>query len=241
MGMVSVAEAARLLGVGVPRIHQRIRDGSLPAQRLGSQWVIDELALLHLRERSAPGRPWSARSAWAVIALIEGDDEALAQLAGVERSRARDRLRELLQSVRRPPRSEEAVRQVAAELRLRFRNRAEMLARRAVPADLDDVRDDARWQASVRAEDSGIGSHDVVGYLRPQDVADVQRMHLLVPAASDGDANVHVYVLPPDQAAYPDSRLRLAADLADRRGPREEARAVELLIELASEQERVAR
>lgn len=48
MARVSVAEAARRLGVGVPRIHQRIADGSLRAERLGSQWVVDELSLLQV-------------------------------------------------------------------------------------------------------------------------------------------------------------------------------------------------
>ena len=42
MGAVSVAQAAERLGVSVPRIHQRIADGSLSAERIGFQWVVDE-------------------------------------------------------------------------------------------------------------------------------------------------------------------------------------------------------
>ena len=41
--------------------------------------------------------------------------------------------------------------------------------------------------------------------------------------------------IPDEQYAYPGSRLRLAADLAEHRGPREEARAAELVHELALE------
>jgi hypothetical protein len=69
------------------------------------------------------------------------------------------------------------------------------------------------------------------GYL-PADKVDVMsRDYLLVPA--DSDANVVIHALPQGQKAYPDSKLLLAADLADRRGPREELRAAELLREVA--------
>ena len=73
MGAVSVAQAAERLGVSVPRIHQRIADGSLSAERIGSQWAVDERSLLRIQERSKAGRPYSARSAWAVIAASEDD------------------------------------------------------------------------------------------------------------------------------------------------------------------------
>lgn len=71
---VSVAEAAKRLSVGVPRIHQRIADCSLRAERIGSQWVFGELSLLRVVESKAPGRPLSARSAWTLIALAEGGE-----------------------------------------------------------------------------------------------------------------------------------------------------------------------
>lgn len=234
MAMVSVAEAAQRLGVGVPRIHQRIRDGSLRAERLGSQWVVDELSLVRAAELKKPGRPLSARSAWALIALSEDDVPALDELAAAEFSRARSRLRELLSLVDRAPRSEDAVRRVASSLRLRFRNRAAVVARQGAPVDLDVLREDPRWCALVRPSASGIASRDVFGYLRAEDVAAVEREHLLMPARAGDEGNVQILVLPDGQNAYPDSALRLAADLADQRGPREERRAVELLGEVAA-------
>lgn len=88
MGFLSVAQAAERLGVGVSRIHQRIADRPVEAQLIGSQWVVDELSVLRVAERSRPGRPLSARSAWAVIALAERDHAALAALAPVERARS---------------------------------------------------------------------------------------------------------------------------------------------------------
>jgi excisionase family DNA binding protein len=88
MASVSVAEAAQQFGVGAARIHQRIADGSLRAERIGSQWVVDEVSLLRIAERRKPGRPLSARSVWAVVALAEHDEETFAELAPVERTRA---------------------------------------------------------------------------------------------------------------------------------------------------------
>jgi excisionase family DNA binding protein len=233
MGNVSVAEAAKRLGVGVSRIHQRIADGSLRAERIGSQWVVDELSLLRVAEHKEPGRPLSARSAWAIIALVEGDEEALAALAPAERTRAKARLGELLSLVAKAPKSEQDVRQVASVLRLMFRSRSERLSRQAAVADLPKLREDPRWKSLVSPAASGIASVDVAGYLAASDVQSLSREYLLMPV--DADANVVLHVLPEGQKAYADSRLRLAVDLADQRGPREELRSAELLHELAVE------
>lgn len=232
-----MSEAAKRLGVGVPRIHQRIADGSLRAERIGSQWVVDELSLLRAAERQSPGRPLSARSAWALIALAEGDDEALVTLAPSERRRAKARLSKLLALVAKAPKSEDGVRQVASALRSLFRNRAERRSYKAAIGDLPSVRDDPRWESVLSSRASGIASHDVDGYLSPEDVDSFVRDYLLMPA--DVDANVVLHVLPAGHKAYADSKLMLAADLAEHRGPREELRAAELLNEVAEEQKSV--
>ncbi len=233
---LSVAEAAKRLGVGVPRVHQRIADGSLSAERIGSQWVIDELSLLRIAERKEPGRPLSARSAWAIVALAERDENALAALASAERSRAKARLGEVFALVARAPRSERDVRRVASALRLMFRNRANRLCFRAADADLPQLREDPRWQSVIRPGASGIASLHVEGYLSDADVDPVAREFLLVPA--DAEANVVIHVVPPGRVSYPGSKLLLAADLADWRSPREELRAAELLREVALERRR---
>ena len=235
MANVSVAEAAKRLGVGVPRIHQRIADGSLRAERIGSQWVVDELSLLRVAERNEPGRPLSARSAWAIIALAEGDSEALAALAPAERARAKVRLEALLNLVAKPPKAEADVRRIALALRLLFRNRAVRDIRKAAVADLPNVREDPRWESIASPAVSGIASPDVDGYLAAGDVEPLSREFLLMSA--NNDANVVIHVLPEGQSAYPESRLLLAADLAEQRGPRDELRAAELLREVAEERE----
>lgn len=236
MANLSVAEAAQRLGVGIPRIHQRIADGSLRAERIGSQWVVDELSLIRVAERKEPGRPLSARSAWAIVALAEGDDEALARLAPSERARAKARLDDLLSLVAKPPKVEADMRRIASALRLMFRNRAGRVLRKAADADLPGLREDVRWQSLANPAVSGIASSVLDGYLVASDLDPLSRAFLLVPA--DRDANVVIHVLPKGQSAYPDSKLLLAADLADQRGPREELRAAELLREVAAEVER---
>jgi excisionase family DNA binding protein len=231
MALMSVAEAAQRLGVGVPRIHQRIADGSLRAERIGSQWAVDELSLLQVAERRSPGRPLSPRSAWALIALSVGDVAALADLAPSERSRAAARLAELFGAARRVPRSEREVRRGAAMLRQRFRNRADRVLLKAADADLAGLRADGRWESVLSPAVSGIASGEVEGYLVNEHFKPLSDDFLLVPA--DRDANVIAHVLPAGQRSYPDSLLLLAADLSEHRGPREERRAVELLREIA--------
>lgn len=234
---VSVTEAARRLGVSVPRIHQRIADGSLRAERVGSQWVVDELSLLRVAERRAPGRPLSARSAWALIAMAEGEGEVLAELASVERARAGARLEKLLASVIARPQREADMRRTAFELRSMLGKRASRVLRKAADADLVGLRQDVRWQSLISPAASGIATLDVEGYLAASDLEPLTEDFLLMPAS--GDANVVIHVLPEGQNAYPRSKLQLAADLSERRGPREEARAAELLREIADARQEV--
>jgi excisionase family DNA binding protein len=233
MPAVSVAQAAQRLGVSVPRIHQRIADGSLVAERIGSQWVVDERSLLRVQERSKPGRPHSARSAWAVIAVSEKDRDRMRPGGPAASARARMQLKRLLEPAEMPASGEEAVGDLAVSLRSMFRNRARRQLLRAAPADLADLRADDRWALLVDLGAGGIASADIDGYLGESDVDGVVRDYLLVEAASD--ANVVLHVIPDVQYPYPESRLRLAADLAEHRGPREEARAAELMHELAME------
>jgi len=56
MSLMSVKEAARKLDVTVGRVHQLIQSGRLPAEKLGSQYVI-RLEDLKLVETRKAGRP----------------------------------------------------------------------------------------------------------------------------------------------------------------------------------------
>lgn len=227
MGSMSVAQAAERLGVSVPRIHQRIADGSLLAERIGSQWVVDERSLLRVQERRKAGRPLSARSAWAVIAA------SASSLGPAGSARVQQQLDRLLEPAAKLVADEESVRDLAVSLRSALRNRAQRRLFRAAPADLADLRGDKRWAMLVDLGASGIASTDVEGYLGESYVDGLLKDYLLVD--DDRDPNVILHVFPAGQDPYRDSKLRLAADLAEHRGPREEARAAELLHELAVE------
>ncbi len=56
MDLLTVQDTAKRLGVSVPRVHQLISEKRLPAQKLGSQYVIKE-SDLQLVEHRPTGRP----------------------------------------------------------------------------------------------------------------------------------------------------------------------------------------
>jgi hypothetical protein len=132
--------------------------------------------------------------------------------------------------------TEALVRSQASLLRSWLRNRAARRLYRASPLDLPDLRADERVLLSgLSHPQSGIASGDLVeGYVRAGDLDPLVQAYLLIPVAA-GAAPVILHVMP---AEAPDDLrdiplLLLAADLAEHRGPREEARAAELLRELA--------
>jgi excisionase family DNA binding protein len=259
MGQISVREAAHRLGVGERRIRQRIAEGSLPAEWVGRQWVIDERSLGPLDDRRNPGRPLAARSAWAVIAAASAAVDAAAPrprrpdaarwldgLAADERYRARKRMRNLLghasDAVGEGAAAEAEVAEAAAQIRVLLGGRAERVLLRASPRDLADLRDDDRMSiAGLSSPSSGIVSGDVVeGYLEAEHVAPVIGDYLLDPVPHEDEANVVLHVVAGDvvsevPALWRDAgalSILVAADLAELRRPREQARAVELMAAL---------
>ena len=78
MSMLGVAEAAVMLDVSPRRVRQMLADGVLAGERVGQAWVIgsEQLHQAGHRRREA-GRPWSAASAWAVLAMADGEKPIL--------------------------------------------------------------------------------------------------------------------------------------------------------------------
>lgn len=253
MGRLSVAEAAERLGVGVPRVHQRIADGSLLAERVGSQWILDEADVARVDQHGA-GRPLSARSAWHLLLAAEadlpaegraassgglaggGDGDAwgrerpgaadlLRELAAPARSQARRRLRELLQA---DP--------AAERVRALLRRRAERRTYRASPRDLRELREDDRLQlAGLSQPAAGLAAGNLVeGYVRGAGVVDDLVADWLLVPSLHADASVVLHVVDveiPSPWIRPHCWLVLAADLAEHHQSREEGRAVALLHE----------
>lgn len=234
MARLSVSEAAQRLGVNAPRVRQRIADGSLPAERVGAQWVIDELALVQVADQKSSGRPLSARSAWALIALSNGDASA-GGVSPAERVRARRRWAEVGDLAASALDSEEDLKHGAAVLRKLFRNRAQRRLYRAAASDLPGLRSDSRLQLGGLSRDSGLASGDIVeAYIHDDALDSVVEDYLLSRAASGG--NVVLHVVPARREVYSESRLLLAADLVEHRGPREERRAFELISQARREE-----
>lgn len=229
MGLISVPDAARQLGVSRARVQQRIQNGSLPAQRVGRQWVIDEEDLRSIRHHAGPGRPLSPASAWALIDLAAGD---ASRLSPSGRSRARTRLGKLLHEVQSMNDHDE----LGALMSRALGGRAERKLYRASPLDLPGLRADPRlYPSGLSAPESRIsGEQWVEGYIRNTLHEDLVRDHVLSPAkAARADVVLHVVDSQDKLERVVASPLIVAADLAEHDGPRERARAQKLLGDLA--------
>lgn len=236
MARISVSEAAARLGVVAQRVRQRIQDGSLPAERVGGQWIIDEKDLARVSDSTAPGRPLSERSAWALVAAAEDNAVLLRSLSAPDRSRARARLRNLAAAWHDEP--HESLRLLSVFMRNRAARRCYLVAQR----DLKDLRNDPRIRLSgLSHPESGLASGDVVeGYLSVDDLGDVIEDYLLRGVDRDG-ANVFLHVVSPESEQSLSlldqvwNGLLMAADLSEYDGPRERHRAMELLDDLAQQ------
>jgi excisionase family DNA binding protein len=61
MGLISTSEAAERLGIHITRVQVLIREGRLPAQKIGRTYVIDEDNLKFVEDRKV-GRPPKAKA-----------------------------------------------------------------------------------------------------------------------------------------------------------------------------------
>lgn len=232
---VSVAEAAELLGVHPQRVHQRIRAGSLPAHKIGNQWVVEMSDVRRIKRHAGPGRPLSSKSAWDLLAVAAGDPAA-AGLSPSARSRARSRLRSLLVHA-----SSDEPDDAAVHLVRTLGNRAARALFVASPRDLPDVREDERVHPSgVCLPESNMSVAAVAeGYVYSEHLDGIVEDHLLSPAPRSR-ANVILHVVPAaathpaliDVAAVARSPLAIAADLAEHDGVRERGEALRSLADL---------
>lgn len=217
---LSVAEAAERLGVSPSRVRQRIDDGSLAAEKIGSQWAIRPQAL----EDAAPreSRPMSRRMAWALIALLAGSEP---DVSPAERVRLRKRADQLRSS-----------RDPATLLRSWASSRAERRRFNIAPPDLDELRADGRLHLSgLSAPQSGVVAGGVVeGYVAASEVDKLIHEFFLV-QPDDHRGNVILHVIDDDDAYAPDfvnlSWPVVAVDLAEHSGSRERQRVAELVRE----------
>jgi excisionase family DNA binding protein len=63
MALLTTRQAAERLGISIPRIHQLINEGLLPAEKIGRDYVIREEDLKLAKDRPKAGRPPKAETA----------------------------------------------------------------------------------------------------------------------------------------------------------------------------------
>lgn len=212
--MVPVSEAARRLGVNRFRVHQRIQEGSLRAEKIGSSWLVDATALRPARV----SRPMSPSMVQALVLLSEGEvPEA--------RPSERSRLNENWRRIHKSP-VDELPRLVSSWLA----SRARQVELEVHPEDMPELRANPRLQLSgVSDPRAGLASgSELEAYVAEPDLKELADDYFLDLDARPGNPNVILHVIDgPLSGEVP--RLLSAADLFDRGGAREIRAGLELL------------
>jgi len=207
---ISVSEAARVMGVSDARARRLAADGRIHARLVGGRWLIDASSLPSAPRRS---RPMSPKVAWALILLSEG--------VAVDWIEPREsyRLRRALDRLAADDQPELLLRSWAASRAVRRQLSAPEVAR---------LRSDPRVVLSgVSDQRSGMSSAGgMEGYVLAEEADAVFHDHLLIDAGPSSDVVLHCAPLIPEA---PVPLLLVAADLAEHDGPRELARARELI------------
>lgn len=227
VSFVDVASAAEQLNVSDDRVRKLIHSGRLPAERLGSRYIIEASVVAQLaRSSRSAGRPMGPERSWAAIAEICNDGLIDLPLRHWQRARARSSVRQL------------AVSSLFGVLS----GRASVCQYRAHPAAIGRLRDDGRLvrAGASAAQEHGmeiVAADEVEAYVKPDDRDKVEVDYALVPVSAHGNVLLREpmpwWPFPSDLQAVPplvaaldlwdsdDARSRRAASnwLRDRLGP----------------------
>jgi excisionase family DNA binding protein len=208
---VGVGEAAERLNVSAERVRQLIHDGKLPARRVSGRFLLDESAL---NRPPASSRAMSAPMAWWLILMLSGEARPRGPRP-TERTRLRHKLARL--------RDED---EPANLLRSWLANRAERRAYSIAPADLPELRNDARFVVSgISDPRAGLSSAaELEGYVAPADLDAIVAEYLLS-EVDQPNLFVHVHALDGPHAPLG----AVLADLAEHNSPREDGQIAVLL------------
>jgi hypothetical protein len=209
---ISLSEYAKDRGISIRRARAMAESGAIKASRIGRSWVVDDSELA--ARRRLRGRPMSPVMAWHYIHAMSGEKPV--EIRDAERARIRERLARLSSS-------DAPIDLIHSWLA----HRAALEEFSINRADLEDLRADARVVPSgISDSRAGLSSaSEFEGYIAAEDLADVRKDYLLARSSSP---NVRLHVA--DKPVQRPAPIALViADLADRNGPREDARAEELI------------
>lgn len=217
--LLSVPDLAKRLGIAESRARLLVSSGRIPGQRVGGRWVVDEFDVANYRKFAA-GRPLTEEGAWQFIRAVQHSPRATEQDA-VVRHRLNRRIRKF----------HEAADPVEFVVSLLAR-RADKVLLAASPDDLSALREEGRLRLSgVSHADSGLlPALELEAYVARRDLPGLISDWFLLPAKLGTRPNVTIHAtnVVPDIIPY----LALAADLAERPGPREQRVALEIIRRL---------
>ncbi|MFB6617986.1 helix-turn-helix domain-containing protein [Streptomyces sp. NPDC056367] len=168
MELLSVKQAADLLGVDDSRVRQLLHDGQLQGQRVGGRWLVVGGSVRDRKDRGARSRrPLSPRNAWGVLALLDGRPPV--GLSDAEKSRVRARLRNLLAHERLAPAVLQELLGARAEVRS-YRVHSGVLP--TLLAAPDVVRGGVSAAAHVGADYVALGRAEI--YVHPEKAAELE-------------------------------------------------------------------
>ncbi|MFJ7592703.1 type IV toxin-antitoxin system AbiEi family antitoxin [Streptomyces sp. NPDC097617] len=207
MELLSVKQAAALLGVDDSRVRQLLHDGKLQGQRVGGRWLVSGDSVRDRKDRGPRSRrPLSVRNAWGVLAVLDGNRPV--GLSDAERSRVKMRLRNLLVHERSAPALLQELLAARAELRS-YRVHSGMLP--ALIAAQEVVRGGASAAAQVGADYVALGRAEI--YVHPEKVDKLEAEFGLVRDEERG--NVLLRVPPAEMWSFLTSRPVTAGQVRD--------------------------
>lgn len=214
MTEVSIAEYARTYGLSEQGVRRAAREGTVPARKVGTAWLIDDASRWSPQRR----RSLSERAAAALLARLDGETGPVRTLQPTERARLRDRVHRLTTEP-------DAADLFAAWLRPSVARPATELFVR--PEDLRDLRaDDRLVVGGVSDPRSEISAPDFLeAHVAEADFPILRRDFLLRNSATP---NVRLHI-GTERPPSPLPLSMLLIDLAADGGPRERSRVVELL------------
>ena len=168
---LSVAEAARRLGVNQARVRAMISASVLDAVKVGGRWLVEPQSIeRRVRSDVSVGRPLSSANAWGVLWVAAGLEPSWLSASAL--SRVRRRLRE----------------DGLIALAPRLRTRAQTHRLRAHPSDVERI---GAEECVVRTGISTVRDHDLLlvapgrveAYVREPDLDELMARYALRPDA----------------------------------------------------------